>query len=194
MNWGVSAGDKALPSTWGVDRGAGGGGAGGGGAGGGGAAGSVQIENLGEEVIHELQESVASFRRMPEFPPMDGISETLRNIGLALEERQVNYQPPPDSRECSLMTLNNEQLVAVEGKLVCAANALSSLDPTLLECVKRYSGAKNLYTVGKQIQCLASALPTITQQLQQRAAAAAGALESVEALLQSGSTCQCNPK
>ena len=155
-SWGVDTGDDSQPSTWGVQ-----------GTPGASPQESLRIENLGQDVIEDLKASVMSFREMPTFPSMQGVSETLNNIGTALEERQVDYHPPVDSRNCSMITLDEGKLGAVEEKLLCAANALSSLDPRLLDCAKRYGNVntKNAYTVGKQIQCLAAALPTITSRL-----------------------------
>ena len=182
-DWGVTQDNESQPSTWGVS-----------GSPGASHHESLRIENLGQDVIKDMSASVTSFRNVPSFPSMERVSETLNNIGTALEERQVNYHPPIDSRNCSMITLDEGKLGAVEEKLLCAANALSSLDPTLLECAKRYGNVnkKNAYTVGKQIQCLAAALPTITSRLRERAEAAASALESVEALLENSSSCKCS--
>ena len=176
MAWGVASENEPLPANFGVDP----------------SSNTIRIDSLDDDALPQLQETAAALRQIPRFPQMDGVSDALNSIGLALEEREVNYHPPQDPRDCSQITLDLDKLTSTEQQLLCAVNALSSLDPKLAECARKYDRQDNEYTIGKRIQCLSQALPAITQDLQERAEAAASALESVETLLQTGGNCQCS--
>jgi hypothetical protein len=178
-SWGVTTEQDSLASTWGVQP----------------AtpppAGGITIPALGPRAKQDVVQVAKALENVPHFPSAAQLDATLTALGTALEEQHAGHHAPA-SQGCTVH-ISEDQLQVLDRHLLQAVEALSPLNSDLAQCRQRYGGADtNLYNVGKQIQCLAVALPIIMDDFNRGIPSAVSALAEMEQVLDGGKHCQCS--